>query len=161
MNVDGPPGQFHDERRMPAPPPVLTLEAVNALLPRLNAVMAAQMDRRAEIERRLEELSKLLGAVPDSIEPEDRDPPPIRALKVDLVDRVEKYQSAWNEVEEMGAVLKDPRTGLVDFYGLIDGHRVWLCWKYGEAGVAHYHGLDEGFSGRKPILASARQRHLN
>jgi len=146
---------------MPASPPVLTLEAVNALVPRLNALMAAQMDRRAEIERRLGQLAKLLGAVPDAIEVEDGDPAPVRALKLDLVDRVEKYQLAWGEIEEMGAVLKDPRTGLVDFYGLMDGKLVWLCWKYGEKGVSHYHGLDEGFSGRKPIAASARHRHLN
>jgi hypothetical protein len=146
---------------MAASPPVLTLEAVNALVPRLNALMASQMGRRSEIERRLEQLAKLLGAVPDTIEAEDGDAPPVRELKLDLVDRVEKYQSAWSEVEDMGAVLKDPRTGLVDFYGLMDGKPVWLCWKYGEDGVSHYHGLDEGFSGRKPIQASARQRHLN
>ncbi|MGO9834362.1 MAG: DUF2203 domain-containing protein [Polyangiaceae bacterium] len=146
---------------MAASPPVLTLEAVNALVPRLNALMASQMDRRSEIERRLEQLSKLLGGVPDSIDVEEGDPAPVRELKLDLVERVERYQSAWNEVEEMGAVLKDPRTGLVDFYGLMDGKLVWLCWKYGEDGVSHYHGLDEGFSGRKPIQAAARHRHLN
>jgi hypothetical protein len=146
---------------MAASPPVLTLEAVNALVPRLNALMASQMDRRSEIERRLERLAKLLGAVPDSIDVEEGDPAPVRELKLDLVEKVERYQSAWSEVEEMGAVLKDPRTGLVDFYGLMDGKLVWLCWKYGEDGVSHYHGLDEGFSGRKPIQASTRHRHLN
>lgn len=146
---------------MAASPPVLTIEAVNALVPRLNVLMASQMDRRTEIERRLEELARVLGVVPDTIEVEDRDPAPVRELKLELVERVARYQSAWSEIEEMGAVLKDPRTGLVDFYGLMDGKLVWLCWKYGEDGVSHYHGLDEGFSGRKPIAASIRQRHLN
>jgi hypothetical protein len=146
---------------MAASPPVLTIEAVNALVPRLNVLMASQMDRRTEIERRLEELARILGVVPDTIEVEDRDPAPVRVLKIELVERVARYQSAWSEIEEMGAVLKDPRTGLVDFYGLMDGKLVWLCWKYGEDGVSHYHGLDEGFSGRKPIAASIRQRHLN
>jgi hypothetical protein len=146
---------------MPASPPVLTLEAVNALLPRLNALMSTQMDRRSEIERRLERLAKLLGAVPNTIEVEDSDSPPVRELKVELVEEVERYQLGWSEIEEMGAVLKDARSGLVDFYGLIDGKLVWLCWKYGEEGVTHYHSLDEGFSGRKPIHASARHRHLN
>jgi hypothetical protein len=146
---------------MAASPPVLTIEAVNALVPRLNVLMASQMDRRTEIERRLEELARVLGVVPDTIEVEDRDPAPVRELKLELVERVATYQSAWSEIEEMGAVLKDPRTGLVDFYGLMDGKLVWLCWKYGEDGVSHYHSLDEGFSGRKPIAASIRQRHLN
>jgi hypothetical protein len=146
---------------MPSSPNVLTLEAVNALVPQLRALMAAQMERRSEIEERLGRLGRLLGAMPDTILVDDRDPTPIRDLKRDLVDRVERYQAAWREVEEMGAVLKDPRTGLVDFLGSVDGKRVWLCWKYGEDAVTHYHGLDEGFAARKPIESTMRQRHLN
>jgi hypothetical protein len=150
-----------DTRTMPASPPVFTLEAVNALLPRLRDLMHAQMDRRGEIEKRLEELSRLLGEVPDTIQVDDADSPPIRDLKRDLIERVDRYQSAWREVEEMGAVLKDARSGLVDFYGQVDGKLVWLCWKYGEEAVTHYHGLQEGFAGRKPIESTMRQRHLN
>jgi hypothetical protein len=146
---------------MQVTPPFFTLEAANALLPRLRPLMEAQMGRRAEIEHRLEQLAKLLGQLPDSIRIDERDPPPVRELKRDLVDRVDRYQTAWRELEEMGAVLKDARAGLVDFYGQVDGKAVWLCWKYGEEAVTHYHGLDEGFSGRKPIEAVMRQRHLN
>jgi hypothetical protein len=142
-------------------PPVFTLEAVNALLPRLRTLMDQQMARRSEIEQRLEKLAKLLGTTPDTIQVDDGDPPPVRDLKQDLADHVSRYQAAWSELEEMGAVLKDPRTGLVDFYGQVDGKRVWLCWKYGEAAVTHYHGLHEGFSGRKAIEPAMRNRHLN
>jgi hypothetical protein len=142
-------------------PPVFTLEAVNALLPRLRDLMQAQMDRRGEIEKRLEELSRMLGEVPDTIQIDDADAPPVRELKQELIERVDRYQSAWREVEEMGAVLKDARSGLVDFYGQVDGKLVWLCWKYGEEAVTHYHGLQEGFAGRKPIESTMRQRHLN
>jgi hypothetical protein len=142
-------------------PPVFTLEAVNALLPRLRALMERQMGRRSEIELRLEKLAKLLGTAPSNIQVDDGDPPPVRDLKQDLADHVNRYQSAWSELEEMGAVLKDPRSGLVDFYGQVDGKRVWLCWKYGEDAVTHYHGLHEGFSGRKAIEPAMRNRHLN
>jgi hypothetical protein len=146
---------------MPANPPVFTLEAANALLPRLRDLMQMQMDRRGEIEKRLEQLSRLLGEVPDTIQVEDSDSPPVRDLKRDLIERVDRYQAAWREVEEMGGVLKDARSGLVDFYGQVDGKLVWLCWKYGEDAVTHYHGLQEGFAGRKPIESTMRQRHLN
>jgi hypothetical protein len=146
---------------MPATPPVFTLEAANALLPRLREVMQVQMDRRGEIEERLERLAKLLGDVPDTIQVEEKDTPSVRDLKRDLIERVSRYQSGWREVEEMGAVLKDARTGLVDFYGQVDGKLVWLCWKYGEDAVTHYHGLQEGFAGRKPIESTMRHRHLN
>jgi hypothetical protein len=146
---------------MPATPSVFTIEAANALLPRLRILMQAQMDRRGEIEQRLERLAKLLGDVPSSIQIEDSDSVSVRELKHDLIERVDCYQSAWHDVEEMGAVLKDARSGLVDFYGQVDGKLVWLCWKFGEDSVTHYHGLDEGFSGRKPIESTMRLRHLN
>jgi hypothetical protein len=146
---------------MQATPSVLTLEAVNALVPRLQSLMAVQMGRREAIEERLGQLAKLVGAVTGAIAVEEHDTPQVRTLKEDLVDRVERYQSAWREVEDMGAVLKDPRTGLVDFYGQVDGKLVWLCWRYGEKAVTHYHGLDEGFSRRRPIESTMRQRHLN
>jgi hypothetical protein len=146
---------------MPATPQVFTIEAVNALLPRLRELMQAQMDRRNEIEQRLQQLAKLLGEVPDTIQIEDSDAAEVRELKRDLIERVDRYQSGWREVEEMGAVLKDARAGLVDFYGQVDGKLVWLCWKYGEDAVTHYHGLQEGFSGRKPIESTMRLRHLN
>lgn len=146
---------------MPAPPVVFTLEEVNSLLPRLKVLMAAQMDRRSEIEGKLERLAGLLGTLPDTIEVEERDPTHVRDLKRDLLERVEKYQASWREIETLGAVLKDARAGLVDFYGRVDGKAVWLCWKFGEEAVAHYHDLDEGFAGRRPIEANLRHRHLN
>ena len=149
------------DRDMPGAPPVFTLEEVNALVPRLKSMVQAQMGRRSEIEDRLGRLAKLVGAVPETIALEERDPPHVRTVKRDLLERVERYHSAWQEVEDLGAVLKDPRTGLLDFYGQVDGKLVWLCWRYGEDSVTHYHGLDEGFSGRKPIEAIMRQRHLN
>jgi hypothetical protein len=146
---------------MQSTPTFFTLEAVNALVPRLRALMATQMDRRAEIERRLQKLAELLGKVPETIQIDESDSQQVRELKRDLMEFVDGYQAAWREVEEMGAVLKDAQRGLVDFYGQVDGKAVWLCWKYGEDAVTHYHGLDEGFAGRKPIEPTMRQRHLN
>jgi hypothetical protein len=142
-------------------PPIFTLEEVNALMPRLKPLVAVQMDRRGEIEDRLQKLATRLGAMPDSIQIEEGDPPDVRGLKRDLAERVETYHAGWREVEGLGAVLKDPRTGLVDFYGMVDGKLVWLCWKHGEDAVMHYHGLQEGFAARKPIENAMRARHLN
>jgi hypothetical protein len=142
-------------------PQVFSLEEVNALLPRVRSLMEVQMGRRSEIEKRLELLTELLGGLPDSIQLGDEDAPRVRDLKHQLSERVDAYQLGWREIEQLGAVLKDPRAGLLDFYGRVDGKLVWLCWKYGEDAVRHYHGLDEGFGGRKPILDNIRNRHLN
>jgi hypothetical protein len=142
-------------------PQVFTLEAVNALVPRLNELVGRQIDRRAAIERRLRDLSNATGEVPEAIVLDPEDPPDVADIKKELVGRIEEYQSSWREIEDMGAVLKDARMGLVDFYGTVEGKLVWLCWKYGENEVSHYHALDEGFSGRKELRQSIRHRLLN
>ena len=51
----------------------------------------------------------------------------------------------------MGCLVKDLEAGLVDFYAVQDDEPVFLCWQFGEPSVAHWHALDEGFAGRKPI----------
>jgi hypothetical protein len=140
---------------------VFTLEAVNALVPRLSDVVGRQLERRAGIEAVLMQLGRELGEVPERIVLDPADPSDVRALKRDLVAKIEAYRAGWRDVEEMGAVLKDARLGLLDFYGEVDGKLVWLCWKYGESECAYYHALEEGFSARKPIGASVRHRMLN
>jgi hypothetical protein len=138
-----------------------TLEAVNALVPKLEAMVARQMERREGIEAVLARLGRELGEVPDRIVLDPADPHELRELKRDLVERIEAYKAGWQEVEELGAVLKDPRLGLLDFYGRVDDKLVWLCWKYGEPECTFFHALNEGFSARKPIGASVKHRLLN
>jgi hypothetical protein len=47
--------------------------------------------------------------------------------------------------------VKDPDTGLVDFPARLAGAEAFLCWRLGEDEIDHWHGIDEGFSGRKPL----------
>ena len=56
-----------------------------------------------------------------------------------------------NEIHERGAIVKDPDEGLVDFPALRLGEEILLCWRLGENEVAHWHGLEEGFAGRKQL----------
>ncbi len=55
------------------------------------------------------------------------------------------------ELDEIGLQVKDLDEGLVDFPALHEGREILLCWKVGEDRVAYWHGIDEGFAGRKPI----------
>jgi hypothetical protein len=56
-----------------------------------------------------------------------------------------------NAIHERGAIVKDLDTGLVDFPALREGEEILLCWQLGEEQVAHWHGLEEGFAGRKRL----------
>ena len=47
--------------------------------------------------------------------------------------------------------MKDLDVGLVDFPTLFRGEEVYLCWRMDEDDIDHWHGVNEGFAGRKPI----------
>jgi hypothetical protein len=60
-------------------------------------------------------------------------------------------RNAVESVQQMGCLIKDLDTGLVDFPTLFRGTEVYLCWKLGESGIDFWHGVEEGFRGRKAI----------
>jgi hypothetical protein len=60
-------------------------------------------------------------------------------------------RKAIEAVQEMGCLIKDLDTGLIDFPTLFRGREVYLCWKLGEPDIGFWHGVEEGFAGRKAI----------
>jgi hypothetical protein len=62
-----------------------------------------------------------------------------------------QFRGAVEAVQETGCLIKDIDIGLVDFPTSFRGVEVYLCWKLGESGISFWHGVDEGFRGRKPI----------
>jgi hypothetical protein len=64
---------------------------------------------------------------------------------------MERLEREIQKLEDLGCVLKDMDSGLIDFPAVRLGTRVWLCWKSDEERVAFWHGLHEGFGGRKTV----------
>ena len=56
-----------------------------------------------------------------------------------------------DEIQQTGCLIKDLEMGLVDFPSRRGGEEVYLCWKLGEAHIEYWHGIEEGFAGRKPL----------
>lgn len=77
--------------------------------------------------------------------------------KVESLRLTTEVQQAVAKIQETGCVVKDLDQGLVDFPSLRDGHEVYLCWKLGEERIAFWHGLEEGFAGRKPLDEPIRE----
>lgn len=67
----------------------------------------------------------------------------------------ERLGELLGELMRIGCDFKDWdfERGLVDFPSEIDGKKVLLCWRSDEPSISHYHGLVEGFAGRKQIPA--------
>jgi hypothetical protein len=57
------------------------------------------------------------------------------------------------ELEAAGVQVKDLDQGLIDFpaHHPESHETVLLCWQLGEDGVQWWHGVEEGFVGRKPL----------
>jgi len=68
-----------------------------------------------------------------------------------MVKTFDRLDALIHSVQDMGAIIKDINTGLLDFPALKDGREVYLCWKYGEEDIAFWHEIAEGFAGRQPI----------
>lgn len=62
----------------------------------------------------------------------------------------EKLAAFIDELTKLGVELKSD-DGLCDFYSIMDGREVFLCWRLGEPQVLHWHELDAGFAGRKAL----------
>ena len=61
-----------------------------------------------------------------------------------------KLTSYIEELKRLGVEFKGPN-GLCDFYSIMDGREVFLCWRLGEPEVAYWHDIDAGFAGRQPL----------
>ena len=119
----------------------------------------------AEAEALIPELEKIYEAITELAAKAEMKAERVRAFSQDaqryasdLV--IEKSQlqflaNAMNQyfqkIADLGAMPKGLDPALVDFPHRLDGREVYLCWKLGEKKITHYHGVEEGFAGRKPL----------
>jgi len=73
--------------------------------------------------------------------------------KAEREKAIQRVKDAMDEIDAMGVQVKDLDIGLLDFPCEVDGEVILLCWKLGEKAIRHWHGVSEGFAGRKPIDA--------
>jgi hypothetical protein len=131
-------------------PRFFTVEEANALISSLEL----EFGRVAQIRAELGPLIASVGGaeVAVGILQEGEDAPPGRERDGERLRRLaSEITAAVERVNELGCLVKDLEQGLVDFYAMMEGEPVFLCWQFGEPAVAHWHGIDEGFAGRKPI----------
>jgi len=76
---------------------------------------------------------------------------PLAQRKAERAKAEQRAKDALAEIDSIGVQVKDLSIGLLDFPCEVDGRTILLCWKLGEKSITHWHGLEEGFAGRKPI----------
>lgn len=76
---------------------------------------------------------------------------PLARRKAERAKAEQRAKDALAEIDSIGVQVKDLNIGLLDFPCEVEGQIILLCWKLGEKAITHWHGLQEGFAGRKPI----------
>ena len=127
-----------------------TLEEAQGLLPEVGRLLRSAIDAKAEYqeaERAIQEMNERIMLMGGIMVDRDR--------AVDAKTRRERaaavLRNAIEGVQEIGCQVKDLDIGLVDFPTLFRGVEVLLCWKLGEPAIEYWHGVEEGFRGRKAI----------
>lgn len=126
-----------------------TLAEANGLLPAISVQLDELKDVKRQFDQKYIELRglKLLHRYHER--PEEKDP--YFSLECELEFLHIQFQAGVSNLELKGVELKDIELGLVDFPAMLNGEEVLLCWRQGEDKITHYHGIYEGFAGRKPI----------
>ncbi len=82
---------------------------------------------------------------------EDADPAVAGVLRARIRAVVDQMEGAVSRLDDWGIVLRDIRSGLIDFPALVNGRQVWLCWRLGEDEIAWWHELTTGLESRRPL----------
>ncbi|HKB20883.1 MAG TPA: DUF2203 domain-containing protein [Gaiellaceae bacterium] len=104
--------------------------------------------RRAlvELQERQAALTTRIAGNGGNVEPHE-----LEEVQERLDEEVAGIARCVARIHEVGALVKDLDAGLVDFPAMRSGEEILLCWRLGEDEIGFWHGLEEGFSGRKPL----------
>ena len=130
---------------------LFTQEEANAALPDVRPLVERLVeDRRTLVAlgNDLEAVQALIGGNGGSL-----DPSRVGELQEAVAHAAAALATLIDEIQGLGAQVKDLDSGLVDFPARHpeSGDTVLLCWQLGEPEVGHWHDLEEGFAGRKPL----------
>lgn len=135
-----------------------TLAEAQSLVPRLETTLRDAVALKTEFDEAdtavrgfLDRVNMLGGMMVDR----ER----VRGTRERRDSLAQRLKTAIEQVQEFGCVVKDLDMGLIDFPTLFRGVEVCLCWKLGEARIEYWHGMEEGFRGRKPIDEDFLRHH--
>jgi hypothetical protein len=125
-----------------------TLAEANALIPELEPLLRELQRMKHEIQQKYSQLQEAKLAMAGSAAVSHD---AFFAEEAELEFLMFSANSLFGQIQGFGVEIKDIDTGLCDFYSIRNGEEVLLCWRLGEPEIRFWHGLYEGFMGRKPI----------
>jgi hypothetical protein len=131
------------------PPRIFTRAEAEAALDELRPVAERMVELRAaqrEAAARQAELAAAIGSNGHGLTVND-----LALAEEEVVRLGAELGECVEQIDAAGVQVKDLDGGLLDFPSIRDGREILLCWRVGEPEIAFWHGLEEGFAGRKPL----------
>jgi hypothetical protein len=132
-------------------PRLFTVNEANALLPQLRLLL----ERILENIRRLKSKTETI-IVNEKLDPEAADLMERLQENGDIARLVEEVKAWVEEIQSHGCMCKGVERGLIDFPCMLGAEVVFLCWQLGESNVSHWHRIEDGFAGRRPLLEAEK-----
>jgi len=129
--------------------PYFTPEEANAALAEVRPLVEQMVERRRELvaaQERQERVAARIGGNGGGIEPSE-----LAAIEEEVRAAADGIAECIDSIQQLGAQVKDLDAGLIDFPALRRGEEVLLCWHLGEDEIRYWHGLEDGFAGRRPL----------
>ncbi|HEX9380730.1 MAG TPA: DUF2203 domain-containing protein [Gaiellaceae bacterium] len=130
-------------------PRFFTVEEANAAVVELRPIVERMVEHRrnlAAAQRRQAELITRIAGNGGDMQPSD-----LREAAAAIEREAAAISECAERINAVGAEIKSLEEGLLDFPARRGEEEVLLCWKLGEDEIAYWHGLEEGFAGRKPL----------
>lgn len=128
-------------------PRIFTLEEAEATLPLVRRI-AGDLSAEFDAWRTAVGEYEILAGASTSEAGETDD---LREAQQRVTEHARRVSAFLAEMDALGCVFKGFEEGLVDFYTLRDDRLVFLCWRLGEPRITHWHEVDDGFAGRRPV----------
>lgn len=135
-----------------SPPAYFTVEEASRMLPLVRRIVADIMRLFAEIHERRERVNQIRRASGGRRNEESVYSEELRQVEQEIEQDAARLDEFLAELTQLGVELKDPVRGLIDFRAKLDGRDIYLCWHAGEEEIGHWHEIDAGFAGRRPLL---------
>jgi hypothetical protein len=129
---------------------VFTLEEANAALTELRPIVERMVQHRRNLTAAQVRQAKLVTRIAGN--GGDMVPSDLHDLAEAIQREADAISDCAEQIDQAGAQVKSLEEGLLDFPAKRGEEDVLLCWKLGEDEIRFWHGTDEGFSARKPVL---------
>lgn len=121
-------------------PITFTLSEARNLLPTVRTLISRMVREYEALSRIADEVSRarekadLGGGTPQGVV---------------YLTRLSRFSEAAAKVQSLGILIKDVKTGLIDFPCEFEGRTIYLCWRLGEEDIDWWHEIEAGFAGRQ------------